>query len=116
MVNFYPAKNNGDEQQGLALQPAKDEHLGVPGVISGKFSVRKHARNPQTVVSENYIRKKQYVVLSMSSHVAVGFSPWIVQLRAFLQFLYTYNHLIKSQLQLTVNLPIVTPGTPYFNY
>jgi hypothetical protein len=43
-------------------------HAGVPGVISGKFSVRKIATKSPSVARRDYIQKKQHVVLYVTSH------------------------------------------------
>src|SRR5512134_367107 len=54
-----------------------------------------------------YSLQKQHVVLSVSSHVAMRLSPWIVQSQALSQSLSRCNHLRQSQLELTIKL------TPY---
>jgi len=54
--------------RGRAFAGARSKQSGVPGVISGKFSVRKIATKSPSVARHDYIPKKQDVVLYVTSH------------------------------------------------
>jgi hypothetical protein len=56
------------QQHQIPNPQTNQAHIGVPGVISGQFSVREIATTSPSVSKHDYTLKKQHVMLYVTTH------------------------------------------------